>query len=205
MIVGLIILLISLCWHFQFRPIIKDIAIGRAKVLSTDAVNEAVLEELSNNQDMYKDIVKLERLENGELTALISDMEKINKLKSRVGLAIQSKFSGFKDKKIQIPLGTLTGIEMISGIGPGIPMKISLTGNVSTEFKSSFHAAGINQTIYQIYLDIHTRIAIIVPGCTCAENFDTNALVSETIILGSVPKVYSNNGKLNVSSSEGES
>ena len=164
---------------------------SRAKIISANAVNEAILEELSENKELYGEMVKAEKLASGELTAIFSDMQKINKLKAKVALAIQNKFSEFKEKKIKIPLGTLTGSEMLGGIGPGVPMKISVTGNVSTEFKTCFKDAGINQTIYQIYLYIKTRISVVVPGCSCSEDFETNALVSEVVVLGSVPRVYS--------------
>jgi len=188
--------------HFQFRPIVKEISLSRARIISTDAVNEAILEELSQNSESYINIIRIQKNENGELTAILSDMEKVNRLKSQVGLIIQNKLSELKSKNMKISLGTLSGLEMFNGMGPEVPFKISIAGSVITEFKSTFKDAGINQTIYQIYLNIHTRIGVMVPGCTCSEDFSTNALVSETVILGAVPRVYSGNGKMNVNSGE---
>ncbi len=198
----LVLLGVSLFLHFKFRPVIKAISVSKAKVISTEAVNEAILQELSENKEAYSEIVKLEKLENGELTAILSDMQKVNKLKSRVGMIIQNKFLSLKDRKISVALGTLSGIEMFNGLGPGVPMKISVSGNVSTDFKTSFSGAGINQTIYQIYLYIRTRICVMVPGCSCCEDFESSFLVSEIVVLGNVPKVYSSQGNLNVSPSE---
>ena len=198
----LVLLGVSLFLHFKFRPVIKAISVSKAKVISTEAVNEAILLELSENKEAYNQIVKLEKLENGELTAILSDMEKVNKLKSRVGMIIQNKFLSRKDRKISVALGTLSGIEMFNGLGPSVPMKISVSGNVSTDFKTSFSGAGINQTIYQIYLYIRTRICVMVPGCSCCEDFESSFLVSEIVVLGNVPKVYSSQGNLNVSPSE---
>lgn len=198
----LVLLGLSLFLHLKFRPVIKAISVSKAKVISTEAVNEAILQELSENKEAYNQIVKLEKLENGELTAILSDMEKVNKLKSRVGMIIQNKFLSLKDRKISVALGTLSGIEMFNGLGPSVPMKISVSGNVSTDFKTSFSGAGINQTIYQIYLYIRTRICVMVPGCSCCEDFESSFLVSEIVVLGNVPKVYSSQGNLNVSSSE---
>lgn len=198
----LVLLGVSLFLHFKFRPVIKAISVSKAKVISTEAVNEAILQELSENKEAYNQIVKLEKLENGELTAILSDMEKVNKLKSRVEMIIQNKFLSLKDRKISVALGTLSGIEMFNGLGPSVPMKISVSGNVSTDFKTSFSGAGINQTIYQIYLYIRTRICVMVPGCSCCEDFESSFLVSEIVVLGNVPKVYSSQGNLNVSPSE---
>ncbi len=137
----LLFLTFILFLHFQFRPIVKNICLSKARVASTDAVNEAVLEEISNSKGIYNEIVRMERRENGELIGLLSDMEKVNNLKSKVGLSIQDKFSSLKESKIKIPLGTLTGIEMLNGIGPSVPLSLSLTGSVATEFKSEFRDA----------------------------------------------------------------
>lgn len=197
-------ILAILLLHFRLRPVVKDISMARARIVSADAINEAILEELSENAGLYEDIVRIQRNEKEEITAILSNMEKINKLKSRVGIIIQNKFLELKSKNLKIPLGTLSGIEILSGLGPEIPICISMTGTVMTEFESNFKSAGINQTIYQIYLNINTRICAMVPGCTCSENFSTNALISETVILGVVPKVYSSSDKLNISSPEGE-
>lgn len=197
-----LLLAVSLFLHFKFRPVIKAISVSKAKVISTEAVNEAILQELSENKEAYSEIVKLEKLENGELTAILSDMEKVNKLKSRVGMIIQNKFLSLKDRKFSVAVGTLSGIEMLNGLGPSVPMKILVSGNVSTDFKTSFSGAGINQTIYQIYLYIRTGICVMVPGCSCCENFENSFLVSEIVVLGNVPKVYSTQGGLNVGSAE---
>ena len=200
----LILFLISfIFFSFRFRPIVKSISISTAKVFASEAVNEAILQELSENKKAYEEITKVEKLQNGELSAIFSDMETINKLKSKVAILVQSKFSEFKNRKLKIPLGTLTGIEMFSGIGPEIPMKISVGGNVTTDFKTFFKDAGINQTMYQIYLCLSTRISVSVPGCRACDNFDTKVLISQLVVLGGVPKVYSSKAEpVSVNSSE---
>ena len=81
-ILSLVLFLISAFVYFQFRPIIKSIASSRARVIATEIVNEAILQELSENKDDYENIVKIQKNDSGELTVLLSDMEKINKLKN---------------------------------------------------------------------------------------------------------------------------
>lgn len=190
-------------FSFKFRPTIKSISISTAKVFASEAVNDAILQELSENKKAYEEIIKVEKLENGEVSAIFSDMEKINTLKSKVAILVQNKFSEFKNKNLKVPLGTLTGIEAFNGIGPEISMKISVGGNVATDFKTSFKDAGINQTIYQIYLCLNTKISVSVPGCRSCDDFNTKVLISQLVVLGSVPKVYSPKAQdFNISSSE---
>jgi len=53
-----------------------------------------------------------------------------------------------------------------------------------------------------IYLYVQTRIGVVVPGCSCSEEFSTNVLISETIILGGVPRVYSASPGVNLNVSD---
>ncbi len=169
---------------------IKIISVNTAKSVASQIINQSVLEELSNS-NLYNEIVKLQYNQMGELVGVFSDMEKLNKLKSKVSIVIQEKFSNFKNKKIYIPIGTLTGIEILNGFGPDVPINISIIGSISSEFKSDFQLSGINQTVYKIYLNICTRLSVTVPGCSSLEDCNTNILISETVILGNVPKAYS--------------
>ena len=51
-----------------------------------------------------------------------------------------------------MPLGTITGIPMLSGVGPKITMKFTPVGAVLSDFDSEFVAAGINQTVHRVKL-----------------------------------------------------
>ena len=176
----------------RLRPLIKTVASNRAQIISTKAINEAVLEELNRNSEDYTKLVHIERSNEGQVLAVSTDIKRVNLLKSRVSIAIQEKLSGIEVKQAGIPLGTLIGGELFNGRGPIIPMKISVSGSVFTEFTSNFSEAGINQTRHQIYLNIHTRISAFVPGYPSSTDVYTNMSVSETIIVGSVPRVYAN-------------
>ncbi len=181
---------IFLLFDFQFRPTVKSISINKAKIVINECVNEAVLEDIQSNSQDYTNLMKLNKNEIGEVLSLSSDVEKINKVKSRISLIIQKKFCNLKSKKVLIEFGTLTGIELLNGKGPLIPLKMSASGNVFSDFKSNFLSSGINQTFHQVYLQIHTKVTIIMPGCSCTSEIDTSVPISETVIVGKVPNFY---------------
>lgn len=175
---------------FQFRPVVKNISANRARMISAEVVNESILEDMENGNGIYSDMIHIDKNENGEVLAISSDVNKINHLKSHVSFLIQKKLSDLKSKELSISLGTLTGFEILNGKGPMVPLKICASGSVMTDFKSNFLSAGINQTLHQMYISVHTRISVIVPGCTCVTELDTNALVAETVIVGKVPSFF---------------
>lgn len=181
--------MIFLFSYYHFRPTIKIISVNTAKNIASQIINESVLNELSNNE-FYGDIIQIQKDETGEVVSLLSNMNKLNKLKSQVSISIQEKFSKSKNKKIPISVGTLTGIDILNGLGPDVPINMSIIGNISSEFKSDFQSAGINQTVYKIYINISAKLSVVLPGCSSVEDFFTNILVSETVILGKVPQAY---------------
>ncbi len=198
MIVLAILIGITVGMNCKFTPVAQSVATGKAKYIMSDFINSSVVEDMENSGDIYSQITKVERNEKNEISAIYTDMKKINFLKSHIASLIQNKIVNFKEKTFWISLGTLSGFEILNGKGPKVPMKISIAGNVFTNFNNKFSNAGINQTIHQIYVNIHTKICITIPGSTCTSESDDEILVSETVIVGKVPRVYSCSGNLDL-------
>lgn len=198
MIVLIILIGITVGMNCKFTPVAQSVATGKAKYIMSDFINSSVVEDMENSGDVYSQITKLERNEKNEISAIYTDMKKINFLKSHIASLIQDKIVNFKEKTFWISLGTLSGFEILNGKGPKVPMKISIAGNVFTNFNNKFSNAGINQTIHQIYVNIHTKICVTIPGSTSTSESDDEILVSETVIVGKVPRVYSCSGNLDL-------
>lgn len=198
MIVLAILIGITVGMNCKFTPVAQSVATGKAKYIMSDFINSSVVEDMENSGDIYSQITKVERNEKNEISAIYTDMKKINFLKSHIASLIQNKIVNFKEKTFWISLGTLSGFEILNGKGPKVPMKISIAGNVFTNFNNKFSNAGINQTIHQIYVNIHTKICVTIPGSTRTSESDDEILVSETVIVGKVPRVYSCSGNLDL-------
>ena len=196
MIVLVILIGMAVGMNCKFTPVAQSVATGKAKYIMSDFINSSIVEDMENSDDIYSQITKVERNEKNEISAIYTDMKKINFLKSHIASLIQDKIINFKEKTFWISLGTLSGFEILNGKGPKVPMKISIAGNVFTNFNNKFSNAGINQTIHHIYVNIHTKICVTIPGSTCTSESDDEILVSETVIVGKVPRVYSCAGNL---------
>lgn len=198
----------------QLRPIIKSVAADQACVVSTDIINNAVIDELSKQGVEYSDLIKIERDSNGKILALNTDIQKVNLLKSIIADRVQDKISAVGIKKVNVPIGTLTGTEVFTGRGPSVKLKITMSGSIITELKSNFSSAGINQTRHQIYMSVSTKVFALIPGYPTTTAVETNIAIAETVIVGDVPKVFAGGdpktfsfakGFSNASSDENES
>lgn len=169
---------------------IKSASASQARIVVTDVVNEAILEDMKSNACYYSDMVNLDKDKDGQIIAVSVNIEKINNLKSHISLLIQKNFQNLKSKKVLMAFGTLTGWELLNGKGPRIPIKISASGSVHTDIKSDFLNSGINQTLHRIYILVDTKVSVTMPGASCVTEIDTTVLAAETVIVGKVPNFY---------------
>ncbi len=191
LIIALILLVIRAA-TVQFRPVLTKVALAEVSDIVTATVNNAVSEEMEAGKLEYNDLVKLEKSSEGRVTALITDMNRINTLQADITNRVIAKLSSGTQPVIKIPFGNLTGKTFLSGMGPRIPVKIVSVSNVSTAFRNDFSSEGINQTRHQIMLDVEVSLTILIPGGTQYTTVKTELAVAETIIVGDVPDSYSN-------------
>ena len=88
--------------------------------------------------------------------------------------------------------GSFTGFKLLSGKGPGVPIRISSIGNVETDLRSEFTSQGINQTLHRIYLLLTCEVTILTPYNTIRQKIDNQVLIAESVIVGNVPDFYYN-------------
>ena len=188
---AILFLFIGLFLYFQRNVTRVLISISEAtmRASTTVAVNDAVYYTLSDEL-RYEDLVNVEKSATGEIVAISANALKINKIARDTASISQSNLKNLSLNGIPIPLGALTGIEALAGIGPRIPFRIIPVSSVACDFSSAFESVGINQTKHSIYLNVIADISIVMPSRT--ENFAvvTEILVGEFVIVGSVPDTF---------------
>ncbi len=133
----------------------------------------------------------IERAESGQILAVTTDMNQMNQLKASILQRVQEQLGEHLDTGV--PLGTLLGSELLHGRGPNIPVRLSLSGNVTADFESTFESAGINQTKHRICLRVHASIySFLPPAYNGTTEITTDIPVAETVIIGEVPQLMAN-------------
>lgn len=176
----------------QLMPVLQTTAVYRAKVVAADVVNNAVGEVLENDDVTYDQLMTFEKDSSGSIAAVKADTIQINRIRTDVVREVIKEIDEIKPSELGIPLGTVIGGGLLSGRGPVIHIRIYPVGNVTAEISSEFTSAGINQTRQQINLDVHTDIAVVIPGYSIGTGVDSNFSIAESIIVGSVPNTVIN-------------
>ncbi len=174
----------------KLTPIVRDMALASVKNAVTAAVNNSIAEKLYNGELDYTDIVHLEKDSSGRVTALMTDMSRINILKADITKAIVDELISTRRSELSIPIGNILGGNLLSGRGPRIPVRIISVASCNTEFKNSFTSTGINQTRHRIIIEVDISLGILIPGEKTSASIATELTVAETVIVGDVPDSY---------------
>lgn len=175
--------------------LISDLLFGRAirrttimqgNILASKALSESVLSVIEKSDLSYDKLCRVSYDENGKITSLVYDTVELNRLLSVLELTVTDALSG-KQNTVSLPLGTLMGIELLSGRGPNIPLRISALGYVQAACSSEFSSAGVNQTRHRIVVTMTATVNVYVPFY--ADNFTVTRefFIAETILVGEVP------------------
>ena len=183
--VGLALLLI-VSLNARLRPILLELALTQTSHRITAAIDEAVAAQAV----AYADLVTLERSESGDIVALTSNMAHANLLRSQLLEATLAALDELETMKMDIPMGTIFGWDLLSGLGPDIHVRVLYTGTASAEFENAFSSAGINQTCHQIFFHVNAEITVLLPGGQYRTTVSTRVCVAETVIVGKVPDTY---------------
>lgn len=189
-IVLIIYTLIILSIFKAVGPVFNQLCSDKAKSVATIICNQKTTECMKGYQ--YSDFVIIHTDKNKNIVMLEANMININILVSNIAEKIQLEIDNTQNEDIYISSGSFTGISLLSGRGPKIPIRISTIGNVTTDFKSEFIEKGVNQTLHRLYLEIECEVNILTPFNTINKKINNQLIIAENVIVGNIPSAYYN-------------
>lgn len=191
-IILVFIIMLYLYMHIEknIRPKIKVMSEIKARLIATQAINDAVSKKIQMN--VFKDLVNIKTDNMGRVTMVQANTSEMNRIAVETSLYIQKELENISEEDLYISIGNILGSQIFADKGPKLRIKIQPAGTVKVNFATEFSEAGINQTRLKIYLKVDTRVQIIMPFAGNEIDVSTNVPVSETIIVGDVPESYIN-------------
>lgn len=160
-----------------------------ARQVTTDAVCSAVEKVIGGGEFSYEDLTTLQ-YHDGSVSAVETNSEKINLLKSRVVAAAEEEAEKIHNSAMHVPLGAFTGLTLIANYGPKIPLTYCITGSFSAELQSTFEEAGINQTVHHIKLVVTSSIVTASVDYKDTLTFSTDFEIAQSVLVGAIPTTY---------------
>lgn len=163
-------------------------------------VKNAVYTEVSNaiytyvraNDTLFAQAITRSFDKNGELVCVNINAAAMNVIQSGLEKEMLEVLENLKTKPFYIPLGSLSGIKILSDTGPKIKMKIVPLGTMSCDTINSFESVGINHTLHKVGLSFTVKFNAAAPFKSTSFETNFTLLISESVIIGKVPEVYFN-------------
>lgn len=209
-IILIILIIIGLIFVFRYisktiTPVLLSYAETEAKKFMNIIINKSINECSINNLD---DLVIVKE-KDGIINTVDFNVNEVNNMLAKIGDKVEENM-----KKLEN--GTLTGIpgyddtdlskgiiykfpsalffkdNVISNIGPKIPVKIDMRGSITTNIDTKLTNYGINNALVEIFINISLDEQILLPFTVKTINIENNIPVVLKLIEGVVPKYYSN-------------
>ena len=130
---------------------------------------------------------KLDAMEKGDFDSLDIDLRDVSEI----------YYDRIKDGIVYyIPFGSMTGSGFISNIGPYIPIKLILIGDVIANLDSNIREYGINNAMIEV--DVNVRVTMLVSFAFISKRIEVKSSrpIIMKIIQGEIPDYYLGNSNL---------
>ncbi len=192
-VLTVVIVLLFACFIYinaNLRPVLAGLSEARVESVAAKAMNRAILDVLSTDEAAQA-LLNIYSNDNG-VYLLQANSSKLNIVSADCAEAALKRIMELGEQGVSIPIGTVSGIPLLSGVGPRITLKFTPAGAVQSSFQSEFRSAGINQTLHRIILRLTATVRIILPGQSRTVTVVAEAPIAENIIVGDVPSAYTN-------------
>ena len=178
----------------QYHDVAASLARTQVMNVTSDLINDAIARQIETGEIAYDRMVYFEKDLDGRITALKTNMSLVNRLKTDTLNRINDEILALDSDHIGIPIGSLILPELLAGKGPRINVRVLSIRNSEADFESRFSEAGINQTLHQLTMVVRVDVAVLVLGKTETFTVQSEVVVAETVIVGTVPETYLQTG-----------
>ena len=192
-------------YYFSVKWSVGIIKISKLKVneVTNNIVNDAVFNYKKNDKNLNS-LIKTVVNKNDEIINVDIDMEKGYVLLEGIVKEIRNNIKDFQYTNykyynmeslmyvnngivISIPMGAITGKNLIVNLGPRIPVKLSLLENVKGVIRTEIEDYGLNNALLNVYIKIEIEQNIEMPSATDSFYNNYEMLIASKMIQGTVP------------------
>lgn len=218
-----VMLIIGIIVTFNFinkkvNPTLMDYAELQVGKIATQVIRQAVSNEVIDKISI-DDLFIITRDSNGDIKTIDLNPINVNKMVGLItdqvndyltkvetgaidGLNLSADLIDSKKVKkgiiFEIPSGIIFQNSLLSNIGPKIPVKLNLVGDIVTDVKTKMTNYGINNGLLEVSVYVEVTEQVILPFTSKRIKVEMNLPIALKLIQGSVPNYYSNGNGSNV-------
>lgn len=213
-----VLIFLGIVFSFKYinskgSKIIMNYAEMEAKKISGIIINEAIDKNITTDLELDK-MFLITKEDSGEIKSIDFNSPHVNNFLTKATKAIQndlkklesgkvkelniseSDFENYDSKKLkkgiiyEISSGVIFNNAILANVGPKIPVKLNLVGDVTSTVSTEVTNYGINNALIQVYVNIKVTELIIIPLYNKKVSIETKIPIALKMITGTVPKYY---------------
>ena len=212
-----LILLFSLLFIKIFSKKASDIlftyAESETRKLTTLIINKAVTKQIASNMDV-DEMFEIVKNDNNDIQLITFNSINVTKMLNAITSLVQLNLKAIEEGNIdllelpddtltsydqeklkkgiiyEIPLGVITSSSLLSNIGPKVPVKLNLIGDVVTGVESEVSEYGINNALLEVGIKVEVTSRINLPFISKSVSVSTTVPVVMKVIQGNIPNMY---------------
>ncbi|MBH0159147.1 sporulation protein YunB [Fictibacillus sp. 5RED26] len=187
----------------NIKPTLMDIANTEAKKIASEAINNAISEEIVKPSEM-DDLVVFHQKNTGKSLVsfnpkiyskiLATTTERIHKnleqASHQADVNSENKKNYIPGTVYYIPLGLSTNNSLLANFGPKIPVKMTIVGDVTSKVETKIKESGINNTYLEVFLDVEVNTQIVIPFSSEEAKITSTIKLGDLFVEGDVPEFY---------------
>ena len=178
-------------------------------------INKAIEKNVATDL-VIEDLYIVSKKENNEITSVDFNPAIVNKVLTKVTSSVQMNLKNLEEGNLdlleasddvliyydkenlkkgiifRIPSGIVFNNSLLTNIGPKIPVRFTLVGDVLSGINTKVTNYGINNALLEVSVNIKLTLKVILPISTKEVNVETNVPIAIKMIQGNVPNYYSN-------------
>ena len=163
------------------NDIIEQLPAGSSETVTVKFNTDIINRVRSETQDLVK--MYLAQAEQGELNHLpeLENVEyDVGKIEEGDGIVFF------------VPLGQAANLPLLGNLGPKIPIRFHVIGNVKSNVTKTIEDFAINSAFVTVGIDFSVTVQIIVPFASKSATVTQNIPVAMGMTRGQVPNIYTN-------------
>lgn len=196
------------------KDVLMAYAESETRKLTILVINKAITKQMSDS--WANDIFDVVYNDKGEIILIDFNSQNTAKILSTMTSLIELNLRAIEEGKIDmlelpnnslesydmdllekgiityIPFGIATESSLLYNLGPKIPVKLSLLGDVITGFSTDVTEYGINNALIKLMIDVKVDTRIILPIISEEITINANIPIAMKVVQGKIPDYYMN-------------
>lgn len=216
-IIILILILISFYGiNKKVSPVLVNYAETEIRNLSTMVINRAISKQMVEELN-FDELFLIDKNTAGEINTIDFNPQIVNKVLSTCTSTVQLNLKYVEQGKLEeidipeilltqykkgkkstgviyeIPSGAIFNNVLLANLGPKVPVRLNLVGDIESSVRTKITDYGINNALVEVFVTIKVSEQVILPFISKTIQVSTDIPVAMKLISGKIPDSYFGN------------